>query len=181
MESRHASRCFFKRSGRKHSSRLWAKPTVVCETGSHFFTAARASLGPADDAPQFRPVMAQASPAVGYDRALGDAAFDGEGGRRYCREELGVRSTVTPLNRRDRGRKRPRTRYRRRMVKRLRKKPKHGRHRRVYGRRWQAGSAFPRHRRLLGSAPRGKSDASRERERRLRVLTHNLMLLAATG
>ena len=33
----------------------------------------------------------------------------------------------------------------------------------------------------LGSALRGKSDASRERECYLRVLTHNLMLLAATG
>ena len=32
---------------------------------------------------------------------------------------------------------------------------------------------------VLGSALGGRSDASRERECRLRVLTHNLMLLAA--
>jgi len=38
-----------------------------------------------------------------------------------------------------------------------------------------------RHKRRLGSAPYGKSDGSRERECRLRVLTHDLMLLAATG
>jgi hypothetical protein len=181
MESRHTSRYFFKRAGRKHTSRLWTKLTVACETGSHFFTAARVSLGPTNDSPQFRPVMAQASLAARYDRVLGDAAFDSEESHRYCRRELGVRSTVIPLNRRGRKRKRPKTRYRRQMVRRFRRRPKGRRRRRVYGQRWQAESAFSRHKRLLGSALAGKSDASRERECYLRVLTHNLMLLAATG
>jgi hypothetical protein len=181
LESRHTSRYFFKRAGRKHNSRLWTKLAVACETRSHFLTAAAVSLGPANDAPQLRPVMAQAALRVGYDRVLADAAFDSEESHRYCREDLGVRSTVIPLNRRNRGRKWPRTRYRRQMVKRFRKKPKGGRHRRVYGQRWQAESAFSRHKRLLGPALRGKSEASRERECYLRVLTHNLMLLAATG
>jgi len=49
------------------------------------------------------------------------------------------------------------------MVKRFRKKPRGSRHRRVYGQRWQAGSAFSRHKRLPGGALRGKSDESRER------------------
>ncbi len=88
---------------------------------------------------------------------------------------------MIPLNRRNRGRKWPKTRYRRQMVKRFRKKPRGSRHKRVYGQRWQAESAFSRHKRLLGSALRAKSDESRERECRLRVLTHNLMLLAAAG
>jgi transposase len=125
--------------------------------------------------------MAQASLAVAYDRVLADAAFDSEETHRYCREDLGVRSTVVPLNRRNGGRKWPRTRYRRQMVRRFRKKPKGSRHRRVYGQRWQAESAFSRHKRLLGSALRGRSDESRERECYLRVLTHDIMLLAATG
>ena len=115
MESRHTSRYFFKRAGRKHNSRLWTKLAVACDTASHFFTAATVSLGPANDAPQFRPLMAQASLAVGYDRVLGDAAFDGEESHRYCREDLGVRSTVIPINRRNGGRKWPKTRYRRQM------------------------------------------------------------------
>jgi transposase len=180
MESRHTSRYFFKRAGRKHHSRLWTKLTIVCDTKSHFLTAATVSLGPANDAPQFRPAMAQASLGVTYDRVLADAAFDSEESHRYCREELGVRSTVIPLNRRNQGRKWPKTRYRRQMVKRFRQKPAGSRHKRVYGQRWQAESAFSRHKRLLGSALRGKSDESRERECYLRVLTHNLMLLAAT-
>ena len=125
--------------------------------------------------------MAQASLAVGYDRVLADAAFDSEESHRYCREQLGVRSTVIPINRRNQGRKWPKTRYRRQMVRRFRKRPKNSRYRRVYGQRWQAESAFSRHKRLLGSALRGKSDASRQRECYLRVLTHNVMLLAAAG
>jgi transposase len=181
MESRHTSRYFFKRAGRKHSARLWTKLTVVCDTRSHFLTAATVSLGPANDAPQLRPAMRQASLGVTWDRVLADAAFDSEESHRLCREDLGVRSTVIPLNRRGRGRKRPKTRYRRQMVKRFRKKPRGSRHKRVYGQRWQVESAFSRHKCLLGAALRGKSDESRKRECYLRVLTHNLMLLAATG
>jgi transposase len=54
-------------------------------------------------------------------------------------------------------------------------------HRRKFGQRWQAESAFSRHKRLLGTALRGQSADSRERECFLRVLTHDLMLLAAVN
>jgi transposase len=181
LESRHTSRYYFKRSGKKHTSRLWTKLTVAVDTGSHFLAGARVSAGPSNDSPQLRPVMAQASLAVTWDRVLADAAFDAEAHHRYCREELGIRATVIPLNRRNQGRKWPKSPYRRQMVRRFRKKPKGSRHRRVYGQRWQVESAFSRHKRRLGSALGGRSDESRERECRLRVLTHNLMLLAATG
>jgi len=181
LESRHTSRYFFKRAGRRHSGRLWTKLTVVCDTNSHLFVGATVSRGPANDAPQFRPALAQASRAARYDRVLADAAFDSEESHRYCREDLGIRSTVIPLNRRGRGRRWPQTRYRRQMVRRFRRRPRGSRHRRVYGQRWQAESAFSRHKRLLGAALRAKSEASRERECYLRVLTHNLMILAATG
>ena len=67
------------------------------------------------------------------------------------------------------------------MVKRFRKKPAGSRHKRVYGQRWQAESAFSRHKRRLGSSLGAKSDEARARECQLRVLTHNLMLLAAHG
>jgi hypothetical protein len=181
LESRHTSRYFFKRAGRKHTSRLWTKLTVACDTRSHFLAGACVSTGPSNDSPQFPPVMAQASLVVTWDRVLADAAFDSEDHHRYSREELGVRSTVIPLNPRGQGRKWPKTLYRRQMVKRFRKKPKGSRYRRVYGQRWQAESAFSRHKRRLGSALGARSDAARERECHLRVLTHNLMLLAAHG
>ena len=181
LESRHTSRYYFQRSGKTQTARLWTKLTVAVDTESHFLAAARVSAGPSNDSPQLRPVMAQASLAVTWDRVLADAAFDSEAHHRYCREDLGVRATVIPLNRRGRGRKWPKTRYRRQMVKRFRRKPKASRHRRVYGQRWQAESAFSRHKRRLGSALGGRSDGSRERECYLRVLTHDIMLLAPTG
>ncbi|MBN9520109.1 transposase [bacterium] len=181
LESRHTSRYFFTRSGKKHTSRLWTKLTIAADTRTHFFTGATATTGPSNDSPQFPRVMAQASLVVTWDRVLADAAFDAEEHHRYAREDLGVRSTVIPLNPRGQGRKWPKTTYRRQMVKRFRKKPRNSRYRRVFGQRWQVESAFSRHKRRLGSALGGRSDASRERECQLRVLTHNLMLLAAHG
>jgi transposase len=114
--------------------------------------------------------MTQASLRVTWDRLLGDAAFDSEENHRLCREDLGVRSTIIPINRRNRGRRWPQTRYRRQMKKRFAK--------RKYGQRWQAESAFSRHKRRLGSALHGRSEGSRERECYLRVLTHDIMILA---
>ena len=114
--------------------------------------------------------MTQASLRVTWDRLLADAAFDSEENHRLCREDLGVRSTIIPLNRRNRGRKWPQTRYRRQMKKRF--------YKRKYGQRWQAESAFSRHKRRLGSALHGRSEASRQRECYLRVLTHDIMILA---
>jgi hypothetical protein len=173
LESRHTSSYFFKRAGKKHSARLWTKLTVVCDTRSHFFTAATVSTGPSNDGPQFAPALNQAALIVSWDRVLGDAAFDSEENHRLCREELGIRSTVIPINRRSQGRKWPQTKYRRQMKRHF---PK-----RKYGQRWQAESAFSRHKRRLGSALHGRSEQSRERECQLRVLTHDLMLLADTG
>lgn len=173
LESRHTSRYFFKRAGRKLSAQSWVKLTVTCHTASHFFTSATVSLGPSNDSPQFRPALQQACLVVSWDRVLGDAAFDSEENHRLAREDLGIRSTVIPINRRNQGRKWPQTRYRRQMKKRF---PK-----RTYGQRWQVESAFSRHKRRLGSALSARSDPARERESRLRVLTHNLMLLADTG
>lgn len=171
LESRHTSRYYFARSGKKQSARLWTKLTVVCHTASHFFTSATVSTGPSNDGPQFAPAMKRSAVFVSWDRVLADAAFDSEANHRLCRDKLGVRSTVIPINRRNQGRKWPKTKYRRQMKRRF--------HRRKYGQRWQAESAFSRHKRLLGSALRGRSEPSRERECYLRVLTHNLMLLAA--
>jgi transposase len=69
--------------------------------------------------------------------------------------------------------------YRNQMVRRFRPKPDGSRHRRVYGQRWQAESAFSRHKRLLGSALRARLWDNQVGESLLRVVVHNLMLLAA--
>jgi hypothetical protein len=171
LESRYTSRYFVVRSGSSYSS--WVKLTVACDTHSHFFTAATVSMGPSNDSPQFAPVMRQASLVVTWGRVLADAAFDSEENHRLCREDLGVGSTAIPLNPRNDGAQDPKTKYRRQMKVRF---PK-----RKYGQRWQAESAFSRHKRRLGPSLSSRSDQARENEVRLRVLTHNLMLLADTG
>lgn len=69
--------------------------------------------------------------------------------------------------------------YRNQMVRRFRPKPEGSRHRRVYGQRWQAESAFSRHKRVLGSALRARLWENQVAEVMLRVVVHNLMILAA--
>ena len=69
--------------------------------------------------------------------------------------------------------------YRNQMVRRFRPRPEGSRHRRVYGQRWQAESAFRRHKRRLGSALRARRWANQAGEAPLRAVVHNLMLLAA--
>jgi transposase len=173
LDSHYSSRYFSYRAGRKRAARSFTKLTVVCHTGSHFLTSATASKGPSNDSPQFAPAMKKAALVIRWDRLLADAGFDSEAHHRLCREELDIRSTVIALNKRRFGRKWPRTKYRRQMKRRF--------HKRKYGQRWQAESAFSRHKRLLGSALSSRSDDSRERECFLRVLTHDIMLLAAVN
>jgi transposase len=125
-------------------------------------------------------VLLLASLAIRWDRVLADAAFDAEAHHRFAREGLGIRSSVIPINTRGSDAE-PSGKYRAQMARRFRVRPEGSRHKRVFGQRWQAESAFSRHKRRLGSAVSGRSDDSRKRECYLRVLTHNLMLLAATG
>ena len=178
LESRHTSRYFARRSGAAHAS--YTKLTAAVDAGSHFLAGATVTTGPSNDSPQFRPVLDQAALVVRWDRVLADAAFDSEAHHAHARDRLGIRSSVIPINPR-RHHAPPGGRYRSQMPRHFAPRPEGRRSRRVFGQRWQAESAFSRHKRRLGSALTGRSDESRERECRLRVLTHNIMLLAATG
>ena len=154
--------------------------TAAFDTHSHFIAGAVVTLGPANDSPQFTPVLLLASLLITWDRVLADAAFDSEAHHRQAREELGIRSSVIPINPRGSDAS-PKGRYRSQMPRHFRQRQEGNRHKRVFGQRWQAESAFSRHKRRLGSAVAGRSDDSRKRECFLRVLTHNLMLLAAAA
>jgi transposase len=50
-----------------------------------------------------------------------------------------------------------------------------------YRQRWQAESAFSQHKRRLGSALTARGPDAQDQELVLRVLTHNLDLLAGAG
>lgn len=180
LDSRHASRYFVARSKGEHTAKSWPKLTAAIDTHSHFIAGALVTTGPANDSPQFTPVLLLAALGITWDRVLADAAFDSEAHHRQAREDLGIRSSVIPINPRGHDVE-PGGRYRSQMPRHFRPRSAGNRRKRVYGQRWQAESAFSRHKRRLGSALFGRSEASRTRECYLRVLTHNLMLLAATG
>jgi hypothetical protein len=168
------------RAGRRHHRRSrWPKRTAVLDTATHLVLAAHVRRGPTQDSPQFKPAVRAACGRLPLDTLLGDAGYDAEHNHALGRDRLGIRSTVSALNRRGGGRKWPATKYRRPMVRRFRRKPRGSRHQRVYGQRWQIESGFSRHKRLLGSALRARLWANQKREIVLRAVTHNLMLLAA--
>ena len=172
LDSRYASRHYVQRSGYKRFTRLaWPKLTAACHTGSHLLLGAVVTRGPAQDSPQFPAVVRQARRRVRIGRVLGDAAYDAEHNHALCRERLGVAETLFRLNPRNTGRKWPKTPYRRAM--------KRGFPKAVYNQRWQVESAFSRHKRLLGPFLRARSLRSQRAECLIRVLTHNLMILAA--
>jgi transposase len=172
LETRHVSAYFGMRraDGAGHRQRAWPKLTAVVHARSHLILGAAPGVGPSQDSPDFAPVMRQAAGLVAIDTALGDAGYDAEHNHRLCREELGVRQTVIRLNRRNTGRRWPKTPYRRVMRKRF--------ERELYNQRWHAESGFSQHKRRLGSALTARRDAAQRRELVLRVVTHNLMLLA---
>jgi hypothetical protein len=171
LDCRHASRHYARRRGRRFRMRRFVLLEVACHAETHLLAAAEVRLGPTNESPLFTDVIDEAARHARWARVLADAAHDAEHNHRLCREDHGIRSTAIPVNRRGGGRRWPRTKYRRQMRRRF--------PRLKYRQRWQVESAFSRHKRLLGAALRSRSLPAWERECYLRVLTHNLMLLAA--
>jgi hypothetical protein len=172
LETRHVSAYFGMRraNGSGHRQRAWPKLTAVVHAHSHLILGAVPGIGPSQDSPDFTPAMRQAADLLAIDTTLADAGYDAEHNHRLCHEELGVRQTVIRLNRRNTGRRWPKAPYRRAMRRRF--------PRPLYNQRWQAESGFSQHKRRLGSALTARRDAAQGRELVLRVVTHNLMLLA---
>jgi hypothetical protein len=101
-------------------------------------------VGPTQDSPDFTPALQQAAALLAIDTVLADAAYDAEHNHQLCRDTLGIRQSIVPLNPRNTGRRWPRTPYRRA----LRQHFPHA----TYQQRWHAESGFSRHKRRLGSA-----------------------------
>ena len=141
---------------------------MVCHTDTYLFACCIVSRGPSNDSPEFIPAVKQAHQCIRFKRMLGDAGYDGEHNHRVCREELGIAESIIALNKR-RGRKWPKSPYRRLMKEHFPKK--------IYNQRWHVESAISQNKRILGSALRARSEQSRERECFLRILTHDLMII----
>lgn len=169
LETRYTSQHFI-RCRRRESfyRRRWPKLTIVCEVKTHLIAGCSITCGPSMDFPNLHKVMRQADKYVHFHQVLADAGYDSEFNHEFCRDELGIRSTLIAYNPR-RSRKLPSAKYRRQMATAFDVF--------AYGQRWQVESVFSRHKRLLGSALRNRQAESRNRECLLRVLTHNLMII----
>ncbi len=116
--------------------------------------------------------MRQTASILVFGTVLADAGYDAEHNHRLCREEMSVTRSVIALNRRNTGRRWPKTIYRRALRRRF--------PRVLYHQRGTSRAAFSQHKRYLISALTARDHQAQCYELILRVLTHNLMLLAAT-
>jgi hypothetical protein len=150
------------------------KLSLAVASASHIIVAARATTGSGGDQPFFAPLLREAHQRAKFRAAVGDAGFDSEANHRLARQDLGVRSIIPP----DAGRPTSQpaaTPYRRLMQQRFRRRADQ----RCYGQRWQAETVNSMLKRNLGSALRARTARRRSKELFLRVVTHNLMILAA--
>lgn len=173
LETRHASTHFQRRCSRSESTHAsWPKLTAVFHTESQLIVGAVASRGPSQDSLEFPAAMRQAAGNLRPRRVVADKGYDAEHHHVLCRRELGIRSTIIPLNPRNASGP-PKGRYRRLMHDRF---PRH-----QYRQRTQAESGFSRHKRRLGSALTTRSEPHQFNELLIRTLTHNIMILAQTA
>jgi hypothetical protein len=178
METRHTSRSYVKRRSRTGSETQvttyskYPKVVLVTDCQSHLVLAAVPGRGPGSDLQQFEAAIKDAAGRARIGTLLGGADSDAEWVHEHVRETYGIRTIIPP----ERGRpseKPPVGRWRRWMRQQLDNlKAK-------YGQRWQTETVNSMIKRRLGSALRARTYWSQCREIILRVMTHNVMIVAS--
>jgi len=191
FESRHVSRHYEHRksrsdrknkspgkSSRKRTVRSLPKLAVAVDCKSHLVLSMWTGTGMGSDSPHFEPVLFHAwrrAPGRRFT-VVADAGYDAEHNHELARRDLGLRSIIpATTGRKPASRRRIRMRWRRQMSRLL--ATRRSRRRCGYTQRWQVETAISMKKRNLGSALRGRTSCSRKRDLRLKVLTHNLMIL----
>ena len=151
------------------------KLALACDSATHLILAATASTGGGADQPFFDDLLfgAWRRSDAAVRCVVTDAGFDSEANHRIARRDMRVRSVIPPKAGRP-TQKPPSEPMRRNMHHRF----KRGADRAVYGQRWQVETVNSMIKRNLGSALRARTAVRRRHELLLRVLTHNVMLLA---
>lgn len=150
------------------------KLSLAVDAATHLVLAATASTGAGGDQPFLEDLASHAwrrSDAVTC--VVADAGYDSEDNLKLLRLDMGLRVAIPPKAGRPTD-KPPAEPQRRRMLGLFRR----GVVRAVYGQRWQAETVYSMIKRNLSSALRARTAVRRRHELLLRVLTHNLMLLA---
>jgi Transposase DDE domain len=188
LEDRHTSHHFRKRreqtakaaktSGKsrvgKQKKSPFPKLGLLCDCLSHLTLSLRTGRGPGADHGYFKPLLDDAAALFTITRLLADAGFDAEAHHVYARHEHGTVAIIPAQIGRPTP-KPPTGKHRRRMKARWKQYKKR------YGQRWQVETVNSMLKRLLGSALRAVKYWSRCREMTLRLITLNIMILAASG
>jgi hypothetical protein len=176
MESRHTSRYYVKRRSRTGTGTQettyakYPKVVLVTDCRSHMVLAAVPGRGPASDLVLFEAALKQAVGRARIGTLLADADFDGEWVHEHVRSR-GIRTLIPPTRGRP-SEKPPAGKWRRWMKAQLK------RFKGKYGQRWQVEAVNSMIKRRLGSALRARGYWSQCREIILRVITHNVMIVA---
>jgi hypothetical protein len=142
---------------------------VACDCGSHLIVAMHVERGPASDTRCFLPLACDL-----YDEArprvlVCDAGFDAEWIHTACRDLLDIRSLI-PAKSRGRGRGPPSGKRRRWMASHLEQTRYHARS--------QVETVFSMLKRRLRDTLHARKPWAQHRAARLKVLVHNLLILA---
>lgn len=161
-------------ASRRHHVSSMPKLSVAVACASHAILAAKVRTGNGSDAPDFDDLLYHAWKRAPVRVVVADAGYDSESNHRVARHDLGVRSIIAlgigrPTS------KLPSGRWRRHMARRRQR----GADQKHYRHRAQSETVHSMIKRNLGSALRSRTPERREQEMMLRVLTHNIMLLAA--
>ncbi len=151
------------------------KLSLAVDAASHVILAAVASTGAGGDQPFLDGLLFHAWRRTGgrVNCVVADAGYDSEDNHRIARRDMGVRSIIPPKAGRP-TKKLPTEPMRRNMYHRFKRKADAA----AYGQRWQSETANSMIKRNLGSSMRARTAVGRRHELLLRVLTHNIMLLA---
>jgi hypothetical protein len=166
------------KSRRSTTARGLPKLAIGICTKSHFIASMWTGTGIGADQPHFESLVCDARRRVRRKRfkVVGDAGYDGEPIHKLARGKMGLLTLIPPKAgrpRKDGGP--PGGRWRRVMKKLL--GTSRARRRHQYTSRWQVETGNSMMKRNQGSALSGKNPESRNRDMRLRVLTHDMMIL----
>jgi hypothetical protein len=152
------------------------KLSLACDSATHLVLSATASTGAGGDQPYFDDLLYHAWRRCRSVRCVvADAGYDSEDNHRIAQLDLRVRSIIPPRAGRPTSKPPPPGQpLRRAMHRRFACKLDQA----LYGQRWQSETVNSMIKRNLGSALRARTTIHRRHELLLRVLTHNIMLLA---
>ena len=175
LESRHVSRYYVRPKAKggagtqETTYSKYPKVVLVTDCSTHLVLAAVAGRGPGSDLVQFKAAIKDAAGRARIGTLLADADDDAEWVHEHVGDEYGI-GTVIPAERGRPSEKPPAGKWRRRMRRGLAKEK--------YGQRWQTETVNSMVKRRLGSALRTRGYWSQCREIILRVITHNVMIVA---